>query len=142
MNLMQKKHIFFIALLLYILLISLLLFCSFNNTEIRLPRTFLNIPIDKIAHFLMFAPFPFLCWANLKFTSLKNRANVIISLFFSIFLAASTEIAQMAFTNNRVGDINDFYADLTGITIGLIFTLLFGNAILKLVNRSKKIKNE
>lgn len=84
--------------------------------------TFLGIPIDKLLHFLMFAPFPIL--AGMAFIKRSGRiaANLIIMLMLAAVgagVAYATEVLQIQ-TGYRSYEVADFYADLIGIACGTI----------------------
>ena len=78
-----------------------------------------GIPTDKIVHFLMFFPFPLLCFGAFdKFTTKPWHSVLFVVIVFCIgcVLAGATEIGQ-SMTKYRTGDERDFFAD--GIALGI-----------------------
>ena len=115
-----------ILLVVYIITVLVLCFGRFESTE-EIPREFLGIPMDKIVHFLMFLPLPFLAffafdrytdkfWPSVLWTSVTFIAG---SLF-----AAGTEIGQALLTSYRSGDPTDFRADLVALALGSLVVLI------------------
>lgn len=84
-----------------------------------------GIPADKVAHFLMFLPFPILAYKMLWKGERKLWADISIlagSMAVGIGMAFLTEHLQ-ALTQYRTSDINDVYADMKGLGVGgLIIT--------------------
>jgi VanZ family protein len=86
--------------------------------------SFLGIPIDKVAHFLMFLPFVLLAYASLIKPDIpagRKAAVLAILTIAGIGLAAGTEYMQ-SLTEYRSCDINDLYADIIGIFAGTALT--------------------
>jgi len=97
----------------------------------------LGIPGDKIAHFIMFLPFPILAflsfehekksaWASIKFT--------LETFFVGIMIAACTEVIQGKLPY-RALEIADFYADSIAISVCCIYVLC-----VDLTRHSKKLR--
>lgn len=86
--------------------------------------SFLGIPIDKVAHFLMFLPFVLLAYASLikhDIQAGRKAAVLAILTIAGIGLAAGTEYMQ-SLTEYRSCDINDLYADIMGVLAGTALT--------------------
>jgi VanZ family protein len=86
-----------------------------------------GIPIDKVVHFTMFLPFPILCSMSIMMGGMKLYTRIfILTLVFIVGagVAYGTEIIQ-AQTGYRAYEIKDFYADLTGMSIGAFITLTY-----------------
>ena len=86
--------------------------------------SFLGIPIDKVAHFLMFLPFVLLAYASLikhDIQAGRKAAVLAILTLAGICLAIGTEYLQ-SLTEYRSCDINDLYADIIGIFAGTALT--------------------
>ena len=110
----------FIFPTIFVLYVAAVLFCCFVRFE-SLPevgRSFLGIPADKAAHFLMFLPWPALF--SLAFPGMlkKGVTGTIAAIFILGFVfAASTEAGQY-FTTYREGDLKDLLADTIGLLVG------------------------
>ena len=94
-----------------------------------IPRSFFGIPTDKIAHFLMFLPFPVLGTLALDFRSWW-RTLALTTLLANV-LAFSFEFLQSRITATRVTDPADLCANLLGITVGLLLAIVIGLALRK-----------
>ena len=111
------------AFVLYFAAVAWLYFATIE-ADPKLPGTFLGIPIDKCAHFLMFLPFPVLgtiafreqsWWRTLCWTTLA--ANFIAFIF---------ESQQHYINPYRYTQPSDLNANLLGITVGLLIMVLIG----------------
>ncbi|MGM9747594.1 MAG: VanZ family protein [Candidatus Cryptobacteroides sp.] len=115
-----------IILLLYIAAVALLCFVKFGN-GLDLGNDWLGIPKDKIAHFFMFLPFPFLAFLSF-YKSKDSRWRlflfVLCVLVLGLVLAGTTEIVQ-GMLGYRSEDINDFRADSIGLFIGSVVVLIY-----------------
>ena len=135
---MKKRNI--LALSIFILYLGAVVYCCFGHFS-QLPDmgvdTLFGIPTDKIVHFLMFFPFPILCF--LAFTGRTRRPLHTVLSVGCVFLtgcliAASTEIGQ-SFTDYRSGDILDFAADTTALAISSIIVMIIDLHIIKKHNK-------
>jgi len=110
----------FIFPTIFVLYVSAVLFCCFVRFE-SLPevgRSFLGIPADKAAHFLMFLPWPALFCLAFPGMLKKGLAGTVAVIFILGFVfAASTEAGQY-FTTYREGDLKDLLADTIGLLAG------------------------
>ncbi|MBQ2133233.1 MAG: VanZ family protein [Bacteroidales bacterium] len=114
--------------LLYIVAVLCLCLLNLSDKTPELPQYFLGIPMDKLAHFLMFFAYPVVGWLMLTYNKmLSMRTNLIfpVLLITGFLFAAFTEIAQGLLTTYREPDNMDFIADAIGIisSILLIWTL-------------------
>ena len=118
------KNLKRIALLLFCMyVIAVILLCVIQTDNIpELPKRFLGIPMDKVAHFIMFCPFVILGYSAFYPTrqELWRRFAVlcILTVLGCVF-AFSTERLQ-AMTSYRSCEIKDMVADVTGIMTGAI----------------------
>lgn len=129
------KKISMVLFCLYILAVCILCFMKPDDLP-QVERTFFGIPLDKVAHFLMFLPFTILSGLSFvhKGCSLPKGLAVIAILFIvGAGTAYGTEVIQ-AQTGYRAYEIGDYLADLTGLGTGtllaalyLIFTTRTGN---------------
>lgn len=135
---MKKRKLFSLSLL--ILYLAAVLYCCFGRFS-DLPEigqdTFWGIPTDKIVHFLLFFPFPILCF--LTFTGRTRKPAHTVLTVGCVFLtgcviAAATEIGQ-SLTDYRSGDILDFAADVTALTISSVAVTIIDLHIIKKHNK-------
>ena len=115
----RKTYIIVTALfLVYIAAVLCLCLLNLSNKTPELPKYFLGIPMDKIAHFLMFFAYPATGWLMLTYNkTLKMRQGFTfpVLLITGLLFAAFTETAQGLFTTYREPDNMDFVADAIGI---------------------------
>lgn len=131
---MKKRNI--LALFLFIIYLGAVVYCCFGHFS-DLPEigqdTFLGIPMDKIVHFLMFFPFPVLCFIAFSGRTDKPWKSVLaVSAVFLVgcLIAAATEVGQ-SFTDYRSGDILDFAADAVSLAISSAIVLFIDLRIIK-----------
>lgn len=138
---MKRKAIFITAFVIYLAAVIYLCLMKPDN----LPQTELylfGLPLDKVAHFLMFLPFPALAYMMLWEKGRKTWAELLIllsCLAIGVGLAFLTEHLQ-AMTQYRSSDIKDIYADMTGLGIGCIVVLI--NIAIKHIRNRKPAENE
>ena len=107
----------------YIVAVLCLTLLNLSDKTPDLPKYFLGIPMDKIAHFLMYFAYPVTGWLllnynkNIKIGQKHLFACLIIS---GLAFAAFTETAQGLFTTYRESDPLDFVANIIGIFSGSI----------------------
>ena len=109
-------------------IVAVVLLCVIHTSNIpELPKSFFGIPIDKIAHFIMFLPFVILSYTSFapegKGIGRKIAVLAILLLLGCIF-AFSTEKLQ-AMTAYRSYEIMDMVADATGLACGSLITLAY-----------------
>ena len=105
-----------LARILFFLYLAAIAFLCFMHVD-KLPdvdKFLFGIPADKLAHFLMFLPFPIL--AYLAYDHLTNR-------FWSAVLAYGTEYVQGKLPYRSM-DINDFKADALALAISSVFVFI------------------
>ena len=118
---MEKRKTYIIVTALFLVYIAAVLcLCLLNLSDKtpELPKYFLGIPMDKIAHFLMFFAYPATGWLMLTYNkTLKMRQGFIFPalLITGLLFAAFTEAAQGYLTSYREADTMDFAADAIGI---------------------------
>ena len=113
----KARKIFRILLVLY--MISILVLCFANLSSLPdVSNTIFGIEIDKIAHFLMFLPFP-----ALFFLSFEGKAAALIGagVLAGLSVAGTTEWVQ-SFLTYRSMDLADFFADTAGLLSGALLT--------------------
>lgn len=107
----------------YIVAVLCLTLLDLSDKTPELPKCFLGIPMDKIAHFLMYFAYPITGWLMLSYN--KNikigQKHLFACLIISgLAFAAFTETAQGIFTTYRESDPLDFVANIIGIFTGSI----------------------
>ncbi|MBR5256102.1 MAG: VanZ family protein [Bacteroidales bacterium] len=110
----------------YLLTVAWLCFGQFDNTP-DVPWSILGIPSDKIVHFCMFLPFPFLAYLAFDRYTDKFWPSLlwtVASFVAGVLVAAGTEIGQARLTTYRSGDKNDFLADLLALAVGSVIVFL------------------
>ena len=138
---MKRKAIFITVFVIYLAAVIYLCLMKPDN----LPQTELylfGLPLDKVAHFLMFLPVPALAYMMLWEKGRKTWAELLIllsCLAVGVGLAFLTEHLQ-AMTQYRSSDIKDIYADMTGLGIGCIVVLI--NIAIKHIRNRKPAENE
>jgi len=124
---MNKRRIFGIIILIaYIATVCYLCFGKFEDIP-NVPRMLFGYPIDKVVHFFMFFPFPFLLWfafGDLCKKPWQTLLFIVIAFLIGCLAAAGTEIGQQELTNYRSGDPLDFKADCISMAISSIITLI------------------
>ncbi len=113
----KARKIFRILLVLY--LISILVLCFANLSSLPdVSNTIFGIEIDKVAHFLMFLPFP-----ALFYLSFEGKAAALIGagILAGLSVAGTTEWVQ-SFLTYRSMDLADFFADTAGLLSGALLT--------------------
>ena len=113
---------------LYILAVAYLCFFNVGIPDMNLGDYWLGIRKDRIAQFLMFFPFTFLSYLLYKYTPVLkalHRHSVSMSFLTGVLIAAATEIIQKEFIPGREGDVWDFVADVTAITLATIILIIY-----------------
>lgn len=117
---MKRRILYIAAFCLYVITV---LFMCLSRPE-NLPAEFMifGLPYDKVAHFLMFLPFPILVHLMFFKTSRSRWADLLImigGIVMGIGAALGTEHLQ-ALTQYRSSDIKDVYAGAVGLSAGCI----------------------
>ena len=122
---MRKNVIWFVLFLIYLGFVAWCCFGKFDNMP-NVTKEFMGIQIDKIVHFIMFLPFPFLCFRSFSFLATgpwRAILSLVVIFLAGCLIAAGTEIGQ-SFTANRVADTKDFIADAIALATGTLITLI------------------
>lgn len=107
---------------LYILAILVLCFANFSSVP-NVQETILGIPMDKLVHFLMFFPFPFLAYFAFDKHTETVRATLIftgITLVIGCIFATATELGQARLTTWRSGDPKDLVSDFAALVLASV----------------------
>ena len=128
-----------ILFVLYLAALAFLLFATSDQLPTVKPTLF-GFATDKVAHFLLFMPFPILAFLSTNLVSKKwwhCVVTALVILFIGAAIAAFTEYAQ-GLTPYRVADINDFKADTIGMSITSAVVMLVD--LIKLPKQKKSRK--
>ena len=120
------RHISFIILCIYIAVVAVLCFMKTDSLP-SVDMYFLGIPMDKIVHFLMFAPFPVLAYMPFwpaKAGKAGKLGVLAVIVAVGAGLAKATERIQ-SMLGYRTGDLMDFLSDMTGILAGGLMVAAF-----------------
>lgn len=123
---LKIRHISFIILCIYIAAVAVLCFMKTNSLP-SVEMYFLGIPLDKIIHFIMFAPFPVLAYMTFRPAKTGKAGNMAVLTVIAAVgagLAKATERIQ-SMLGYRTGDPADFMSDLAGILTGAAFIAAF-----------------
>lgn len=112
----RKRYIWLVILFIYICSVAYLCFMKPDDIPTIDPYLW-GIPVDKIAHFAMFFPYPFLAYAAFQPHCRRRYLHFIVLLIVVIVgagLAVGTEQIQ-GMLEYRSYDIADYMADMIGI---------------------------
>lgn len=119
------KYLFRTLFALYILLLFFFSLYSFKSSPVDLSQFLWGIRADRIAHFVMYFPFPFSAWFAFSSTIKKVTGKLAYLALFTtgIIIASTTELLQ-SFTPSRESDWLDLVANYTAIFMGTILVIL------------------
>lgn len=123
MNAAVSRPIKIVVFLIYLAAVAWLCFCNFKPGP-DIPRSLWGIPIDKCFHFVMFLPFPIL--GTLAFDFRSWWRALALSMLMANVVAFLFERLQSVLTSYRITDAKDLNANLLGITLGLLITIVIG----------------
>lgn len=116
-----------ILTLLYMAAVAYLCFASPDKfPEVRQWSFF--IPQDKVVHFCMFAPLPFLLFLDTASIKMRPGLKILACLIIGIFLAGLTEIIQ-GFSPYRSRELGDFIADCLGMGFSCLLLVILRKKI-------------
>ncbi|MCK9628882.1 MAG: VanZ family protein [Bacteroidales bacterium] len=124
------KSLFFI----YVIGILSIMVFTIHTEEINAPDYILGIAIDKVVHFIVFLPYPFLLWLafNKRFSRYKNLFVCCLVPVTGLIFAIATEFLQ------SVNPARDFdYYDILANILSIIFASIVLNVIYFLNDRSR-----
>ena len=114
-----------IVFLLYIAAVLYLCFGEFSSLS-EVTKRFLGFEADKVAHFLMFFPFPILFYLAFGWPTHKAWHSLVLTLCIlaaGAAIAAGTELVQ-DFIPYRASDRADFRADFLALCGASLIILL------------------
>ncbi|NCB98328.1 MAG: hypothetical protein EOM36_08215 [Bacteroidia bacterium] len=124
------KSLFFV----YIIVILSIMIFTINTEDIKAPDFIFGIRIDKIVHFIVFLPYPFLLWLafNKRFTGHGKFFLSVLIPITGILFAITTELLQSV-NPSRDFDVFDILANI----LSVIFASLVLNVIHFINDRSR-----
>ncbi len=136
---MKQERVKLLAIIITISYVGAVLFMclhNFSSSDMELPTSFLGIPMDKVAHFIMFLPFCFVFWFLLCFSREDRSGHVYaMILLLGLFFASITEAMQESFTEERCAEAYDLFSDSLGISFGMALVLSLKERISACINR-------
>lgn len=115
---MRRVWLWRILSVLYVAVVCYLLFSEGDKLP-KVPAWKLPFEMDKVAHFLMFFPYPVLAYKSMG----VNRSNpgwLILGIWvFGCFLGALTEYVQ-SFTATRSMELADFLVECVSMLISSV----------------------
>lgn len=116
---MKRKNIYIILLSIYIITLGYMCFATPSNLP-QIPNDWLNLPIDKVVHMMMFLPFPILSILSTE----KKRYRVLPFIFIvGAVISILTEVIQK-YLGYRCYELTDILADIIGLMIGILISAL------------------
>ena len=112
------RKVFVVLFVFYMGVLIYLYFGKFPSF-IKLPRTIMNIPSDKVGHFLMFLPYPFLAHGS-SFTGKRKWRDLLFVHLSGIVIAFTFELLQSTLASYRTTDPWDLVANVASITIATL----------------------
>lgn len=124
------KSLFFV----YIIVILSIMVFTINTENIQAPDFIFGIEIDKVVHFIVFLPYPFLLWLafNKRFVKHRNLFLCLLIPLSGLLFAIAAEFLQSL---NPMRDF-DFFDILANI-LSIIFASLVLNVIHFINDRSR-----
>ena len=125
----RQRHIFvilaWIALAVYFALVAWVCFGHFTQLP-DMSQPIWGIPQDKLIHFVMFLPFPFLVMFTRRRRPATHRKALwltVVSLVIGLAIAGATEWGQ-GLTLHRDRNPYDFLADAIALVFGSLIVLI------------------
>lgn len=105
------------VLILFILYLAFIGFLYYANISpsAKIPKSMLGFATDKVAHFCMFLPYPFL--AHGSFKGKRKWRNLVFVILSGIMLAFALELTQEKLAPYRSTDPWDLVYNMAAITI-------------------------
>ncbi len=110
-----------VFLVLFVLYMGVLIYLYFGKfpSFLKLPRTILDIPSDKVGHFLMFLPYPFLAHGS-SFTGKRKWRDLLFVHLSGIVIAFVFELLQSTLVSYRTTDPWDLVANIASISLATL----------------------
>lgn len=117
-----------ISTLFCIYIAAIFFLCMMNGDNVPdIQMNLLGIPMDKVAHFCMFVPYPILSFMTFQpVEAPPSRKTMLLAVLVisGAVIAYATEQLQ-GMTGYRTYEIKDFYADLVGLATGTLAVLAY-----------------
>lgn len=120
------KVISSVLLCFYLAAVGLLCFMKPDELP-EVPKLWFGIPADKVAHFIMFLPFPTLSFMTFRPKDAGLAMQLLLLALLLVIgagLAIGTEHLQ-AMTGYRSYDLKDFGCDMSGMVCGALATAAY-----------------
>jgi len=117
------KSLFFV----YVIVILSIMIFTINTERINAPDLIFGIEIDKVVHFIVFLPYPFLLWLAFNKRFIKHR-NLFVCLLIplsGLLFAIATELLQ-SLNPTRDFDVFDILAN--------ILSIIFASSVLNVIH--------
>ncbi|MDD4058102.1 MAG: VanZ family protein [Bacteroidales bacterium] len=121
----RVRVLFRILFIVYICMVFFFCLYSFKDTGVDLSKYIFGIRGDRIAHFIMFFPYPFSAWlASKKELREKfGKASHLVLFISGVSLAITVELLQ-SLNTNRESDPMDVLANLSGLLVATAIILI------------------
>ncbi len=123
---LRRKQIWTVLFCVYLAAVAFLCFMKTDDLP-EMPMMIFGIPLDKIVHFFMFFPYPFIAYEAFEPKGKKRYVHYIILAVIMVTgfgLAVGTEEIQ-GLLGYRESDMNDANADMLGIICSTIITGIY-----------------
>lgn len=119
------KYLFRTLFVLYLSLLFFFSLYSFNSSPVDLSKYFLGVRADRIAHFIMFFPFPFSAWFAFggQIKKITTKFAYLALFIMGIVVASFTETLQSVIPG-RDSDWLDLVANYSSIFMGTLLVVL------------------
>lgn len=118
-----NRHITSIAL--FIIYMGAVAYICFGHPTavIKVPRELWGIPFDKIVHFAIFFPYPFL--AQEAFYFRDKWRSLVIAILTGLIFCFTFELLQEKITTYRTTDPWDLSINVAALTLGSFIVCIF-----------------
>lgn len=125
----MRNYLRYVAILLFLVYLSLVGFLCFANPEgyPSVDFSFYGIPGDKLVHFLLFTPYPILAYLILDVTGksfLLEFASIVVIFITGAIIAFGTEKIQ-GMTEYRSFEKMDLLADIAGLMVSSFLVFVY-----------------
>ena len=124
---MPKRRIIPVAIF-CLYLAAVIFLCLAKPEELpQMPLMFLGLPADKVGHFLMFLPFPFLGYIIFEGEGTRwKRTSMLLATLCAFGAGMALAIEQIqAVLGYRAAETEDLLADILGLGAGLMLTIIY-----------------
>lgn len=104
----------FIVFIIYLACVAFLYYANISP-KATMPEDIFGFKMDKVVHFLMFLPYPFL--AHGSFKGKRKWRNLVFVILGGILLAYGFELTQERLASYRTTDPWDLVANIAALTV-------------------------